>query len=293
MSYIINPNFTKENTQFMYRGWYHENIQARDILLIVAGDSWTWGDSLHGIDATQGIHDDPQRLTSVYGHLLAEKINADFVNIARCGGSNFEMYSNVLNILLYATQQYKKIYVVITLTENFREAFDPTRFDNIQKVSTMWIPNITDVNCLDDFAEKYEKLMFESIKNNLISKYPDIVFLIGRNFTYSFDENKPILKSNLLEKTWIDCLVEYQQKFNYPKLLRVLSGMAFNPLTITLEKLNLDSRFQNELINYFDLANQAIDWLLTSDLNHKKASKHPTELGHKIWSDYLYTKIIN
>ena len=35
----------------------------------------------------------------------------------------------------------------------------------------------------------------------------------------------------------------------------------------------------------------AVTWLEQSNLNYKKATKHPTELGHKIWADYLYSII--
>ena len=38
-------------------------------------------------------------------------------------------------------------------------------------------------------------------------------------------------------------------------------------------------------------AELAVDWLLASDLNYKKATKHPTELGHQIWADYLYQQL--
>jgi hypothetical protein len=167
MNFIANPTLTKEQTEFANnRYWYHENIQQHDSLLIVAGDSWTWGDSLHGIDGTQGIYDDPQRLTSIYGHLLAEKLNFDFVNLAKTGCSNMTIYNYVCDILPHVVLNYKKIYVVMTLTENCRESW----------LHNIWTPS--EDSSLDQFHEAYEKMMFDSIQQNLILKHLHTLFYL-------------------------------------------------------------------------------------------------------------------
>ena len=283
MNFIAYPNLTKEQTKFgNNRYWYHENIQQHDSLLIVAGDSWTWGDSLHGIDITQGIYDDPQRLTSIYGHLLSEKLNSDFVNIARCGGANIEMHDHMRNILPHAITKYKKVYVVITLTENCRECI----WDNI------WTPSDEKRLTLDIFLKEYERLMFTGIYQNLISTYSDVTFLIGRNFTYSWEENKKILGQAHLKKSWVDCLAEYQNLNTYPAQVKMVSSIAYMPLHKLLKNINLYKKFKFEFMEYYADAELATDWLLASDLNYKKATKHPTELGHKIWADYLYDEIL-
>jgi hypothetical protein len=283
MSFIAYPNITKEKTEFSKnRYWYHEDIHARDILLVVAGDSWTWGDSLHRIDPTQGIYDDPQRLTSIYGHLLSEKLNSDFVNIAKCGCSNVEMHDHLCNILPHVITKYKKIYVVITLTENCRESSS----------DKIWTPGEGSRSTLDVFLKEYERLMFTSIYQNLIYTYSDVNFLIGRNFTYSWEENKKILGKTHLKKSWVDCLAEYQNLNTYPTQVKMVSAMAYVPLDKLLINLNLFNKFKFEFMKYYADAELAVDWLLSSDLNYKKATKHPTELGHKIWADYLYDEIL-
>ena len=284
MNFIANPTLTKEQTKFFnQRYWYHENIQYRDSLLITSGDSWTWGDSLHNIDVSNNILDDPRRLTSIYGHLLSEKLKSDFVNLAICGGANIKMHDHVCDILPHVVSKYKKIYVVITLTENCREAyFDP-----------IWSPPESEKQLsLDSFLEEYERLMFNSIYQNLILRYPDVTFLIARNFTYSWENNKKILGVSHVENTWVDCLAKYQNLNTYPAQVKMVSEMSFVPLHKLLKNINLYKKFKFEFMNYYSDAELAVDWLLDSDLNYKKATKHPTELGHQIWADYLYNEIL-
>jgi hypothetical protein len=42
-----------------------------------------------------------------------------------------------------------------------------------------------------------------------------------------------------------------------------------------------------------DQAAKVNDWLDTSDLNNKVASKHPVAHGHQIWADYIINNIKN
>jgi hypothetical protein len=68
--------------------------------------------------------------------------------------------------------------------------------------------------------------------------------------------------------------------------------MAVNPLQEILRRRNLLNKFKPEFIDYFSNADLAINWLHSSDLNYKKSTRHPTELGHEVWADYLYNEIL-
>ena len=72
----------------------------------------------------------------------------------------------------------------------------------------------------------------------------------------------------------------------------MVSSIAYMPLHKLLKNINLYKKFKFEFMEYYADAELATDWLLASDLNYKKATKHPTELGHKIWADYLYDEIL-
>ena len=262
------------------RSWYHENIQNKQSLLIAAGDSWTWGDCLLGIDPESGMVDHPDRNSINYGGLLSAKLDADYINLSQCGSSNQTIIEALATLLSQCTNDYSNIVVVFTLTENFRELI-PTQ---------SWIPS--DHNSLTEFFVNYEKNMFLEIAE-LIDTYPTVKFYVSRNFTYSFDENKSLLKGRHLDKTWVDCLYENQTIFKYPTNVRFVSGIALEPLQDYFKEYNILERYEDQYVDYFNSATWATKWLRYSKLNYKKATKHPTEQGHEIWANYLYDQITN
>ena len=275
------PDLNYQDTLFdtpikgVYRSWYHENIQNNNTLLIVAGDSWTWGDSLYGIDAPNGIVDDDRRTTGIYGHLLSQKLNSDFVNIARCGSNNAEIIPRLKKVLDYNWNRYQSITVLITLTETGREFLIYPKW---------WLKPAPSLTAL---LEHFELLLVEQF-NQLFESFPDVNFYIARNFTYSFDSTKTMLKCTHVPKSWVDCLAEYQGLNNYPQDVRFVSMMVYNPLEETLRRTLQLSTHKKEFFSLLKTAETCNNWLVNSKLNYKKASKHPTELGHKIWADYLY-----
>lgn len=260
------------------RKWLYESIQHHESLLITAGDSWTWGDSLCGIDTSKNIYDVPDRVNSIYGTLLAKQLDTDFINLGICGGSNAEIFDSAKFLLDLVKENYKQITVIFTLTENGREAHG----------DRLWVPEEQD--SLEEYLSAYEKNMFNSFAE-LKTQYEFVKFIIGRNFTYSFSENCNILDDMLVKKTWVDCLADYQNKLNYPDDVRFISSIAVVPLHKLLKDINLYKKYKFEFMSLYASSDLAVTWLEQSNLNYKKATKHPTELGHKIWADYLYSII--
>jgi len=262
------------------RNWLHESIHNKDSLLIVAGDSWTWGDSLGGIDVDKGIYDSLDRIKKIYGTLLANRLNFDLINLGICGGSNVQIFDGVKFLLNSVNKDYKEITVVITLTENGREAYG----------DRLWVPDEQDT--LEEYLSVYEKNMFNSFVE-LTNQFTDVKFLIARNFTYSFEENCNILGDILVKKNWVDCLAEYQNKLNYPSDVRFTSHIALIPLHKLLKEVKLYNKYKFEFMSLYASSELAVTWLEQSKLNYQKATKHPNELGHEIWSNYLYNIIKN
>ena len=93
------------------------------------------------------------------------------------------------------------------------------------------------------------------------------------------------------KKTWIDCLAEYQNKLNYPDDVRFTSQIALVPLHKLLKDVKLYNKYKFEFMSLYASSELAMTWLEESDLNSKSGTKHPTELGHEIWADYLYNVI--
>ena len=121
MNSAINPAIDI-NDEIDGRKWFHENIRDKDQLVITVGDSWTWGNSLGKIDADAGIIDDYEhRVTSIYGYHLANLLDCDFVNIGLPGVDNVSIINRTFAFINGIKKNYKKIYLIITLTENGRE----------------------------------------------------------------------------------------------------------------------------------------------------------------------------
>jgi len=252
--------------------WYYEEIRNRPRLCICAGDSWTWGDSLPK---------DPigYRTQHIYGNLLATKLNADFVNISRCAASNIEIHDMVAEFLPKVQNLYQEIYLIITLTENGRELlFDP-----------IWTNCVTTFNNLEGFQKEYERAMFHTFKETLL-QYTNLRAIIGRNFTYTFEDNHRILDGHLLEKTWVDILAENQQLEPYPKNLRILSQMGLSPLIKKFKEMGTYNQLKPQFFNTFIDMEEAICWLDNSVYNFKYATRHPTEQGHALWAEYLFSQ---
>lgn len=264
----------------MNQDFIHTNKIGSDRLLICAGDSWTWGDSLgsklHFITEEQRLE---HRTSHLYGRLLSKKMNSDFINVARRGGWNIQIHDMLAEVLseIVSQNQYKEINVIVCLTEICRESWgDP-----------LWVPDESqDLPSFDDFLYQYEQNMFMSFKNNFVDKYTDINFYFGRNFTESYDTN--ILKNNFLDKSWCQCL---EAGTPYPEEVRMLSSIAITPLIKRLKKLNLYKKYRYSMLEMFANSELAMDWLDQSRYNYQIATRHPTEEGHEIYAEYLSQRL--
>lgn len=270
------PELSYDSTIFaryknQVRSCYHEDIQNRDTLFISMGDSWTWGDSLHGINMQGPNIDDPKRLTTIYGYLISKKLNADFINCARCGGSNLFVYNLLSKILQHNNDRYKNIVVVITLTENCREL----------EQSRKWLSS---ADTLTNMLRQYERNMFLDFAR-IFSNYKKVKFILGRNFTHSFVDNIEYIEKYHVPKIWTELLAEHQSIESYPSDIRYMTNSASEPILLTVNSLNLD--FKDEMIDELDKSLKAISWLEESKLNYKLGSKHPVPIGHDIWANYL------
>ena len=299
---------------------YHEQIKGSDLLIITVGDSWTWGDSLGSINKDVGIFDDyDYRTSNIYGYHLSNRLNADWVNLAICGTDNLSMLQLAHQFIQGITKEYKKIHIVITLSESGREFTNffsgnlKNKYNNLKganwpsfdevlngaDLSTVinecndqqWLfpglnlefyQAVTYFVSLDDLLLKAEAAIFETI-NNLFDSYT-----VGRNFTRTYDENKSILNDHLVDKTWNDIICDQGNLTNYPNV-RVMSQMGIDPLI----KFINNRLPKEQLLTLFSLAEEGIDWLNNSPYNSKKATKHPLEQAHVWWADYLYNHVNN
>jgi len=241
--------------------------RGKPSLLITIGESWTWGDSLGD-----------QRLEKVYGRQLADRLDTDWLNIARCGESNLwiaDHYADVCDQI--PTWEYTDVKIVLTLTEIGRE------FNGDRDHERVYTELLSGVETFDQFLDTLSELVAQRIRPGL-NQYPT---WIGTNFIDS-NYNLP-----LVDCTWLDLIADATgQKKHQDRTLVVGSWVyerfdavfEFNP---TIER----SAWRKSILNHMDRSSYVTELLMASSLNYKRATKHPTPQGHQLWADYLYQKI--
>lgn len=268
--------------------WYIERNNSCKNLVLCYGDSWTWGDSLGKASAAAGIADTEYREQHIYAKKLADKLDADFVNCAVPGIFNYWIHNRleilVENDISRLSTLYDNIWIIVTLTElgrdfeflnycqELREFYDYTQQDPVDILLN---------------AEKFDFIKLQSISDQLPK---NVTLYVGRNFTNTFDENKPILK-NLMPDIWSDILFRAQGLSNNIKIPFVSFGM--HRFDKWVKKQQLDSIKYKQWMSDTILPNskKVIDLLDQSVYNNKQASRHPTEQGHTLWADYIYNFI--
>jgi len=262
-----------------------EKKSNRSKLVICYGDSWTWGDSLGNTSAADGIDDIEFRSNNVYGNWLANDIDADFVNCAIPGIYNFWIHDRLQILLNHDIQrlseQYEKIVIAVTLTELGRDfGFDKYK----QEFNDFYNWNTSD--SVEEILIQAERFDFLKLKD-VQSKLPNNCnMLVGRNFTNTFDQNLDIV-DNLLPKNWTQVMFE-AQGFDHDTDVRMMSfGIKEFDKFIVKEKLDSNGYKQWMDSVILPLGKKQIDLLEQSQYNYKKATKHPTPQGHKLWADYL------
>jgi hypothetical protein len=271
---------------YSYRTWYSEDIQGRDTLLITVGDSWTWGDHLGTIDWDKSVND-PIRLQQVFGRLLADKLDADWVNIAEPGCSNYWMIEKLQDIEQnIINAKYKNIKVVITLTEDLREATYTKRFDVVKPYQHFWNTS----KSIAGFLIKVEDFLLHNLEE-YANGVTNAEFYVSRAFT---DNWPPTQSSLLLDSTWCDVIQQKVNYSNYTKPVPFIGQMSINPLTKNfIDSLDSQTKqiYREEFLEIMQLVEQRWNFLGASDYNLKGSTCHPNPDGHALWADYLFTKI--
>ena len=265
---------------------YYVDICKKDTLVITLGESWTYGDSL----------DEEHRRSQIYGRLIANALDADYINIARCGASNSWILKRAQQVIKRPDlDSYKNVYIVFTFTESGRD------FER----KSDWLVNYT--SYYEDYQDNITIDFYDQIFNDLedtwtktldtiVNNLPkNVQVVLGQNFPwhehfYSFDYGNKVLK---LEKNWIEA-ISNEYKLASPPRARFVTGWVWNLMTGINDILSIDdtSVYKMWTLDKLDSALKVNEWLDTSPVNlNKTASKHPNPTGHKIWADYIVKQI--
>ena len=243
------PDWSMINNPYYYKSRDSER------LIITVGDSWTYGDSLGKTKVRNGIDDTEYRLDHVYGNLLTEQLNADWMNLALPGGSNYCML-NWVGQLLDHRYRYADVTCVITLTEAGRHE------------ELRWADG-------DNLQESLKKIVLKTygMISELRSGFPKVTFKVAHNFTDSLPGHK------VVERTWLEVMTN-----------KLIQDNTFIVVSDHIRQLNYERTYP-DTPNVIDRALARIDIMDACDYCCKEDSRHPTEAGHKLWADYLMTQL--
>jgi hypothetical protein len=232
-------------------------------LLITAGDSWTYGDSLGKTKVRLGRDDKVYRLDHIYGNLMAQELKSNWINLAMPGGSNSLIVSWVEMLLdTMSSQKYYRdidgpIRCVITLTESGRHE-DMRLIDRSLGTQQQVLEKIT--------AEIYGRITV------LMLKHPEVKFIIGHNFTDS-------VSTMPCKQSWLEVMLGKQ-----------IQNGTHIVISEHIEQMNYDARFP-DVLDIMSRAEARMDLLDSCAYCYKEDSRHPNEQGHRMWADYLLGQI--
>lgn len=318
--------------RFQNRDWYYESIKDCDNLLITVGDSWTWGNYLGNITSAKvnegiDLDDFEYRTSHIFGTILANKLNYDFVNFGICGFSNIDLIYKVDDFIKNIHKPYKKIQVTLTLTESGRELTSSFLFqhaDNYQNLKGSDWPLFNDLidynasdeqvayvikECIDfncflykdlqlhyalkgsanivELLTRYEQFTFKLIADKFSNL--NVEYIAGRNFTNTFTVNESLIP--IVDQNWISVICK-QGGLDIPNQAYMVSfGIRYI--------LRYVKRFHPKLFaNKSDILDQIensinlLDWI---DKNKETGLitelGYPLEQAHQWWADYIFNQL--
>jgi len=253
---------------------YYHDCPGKDRLVITAGDSWTYGDTL------------PDRLNQVYGRLVSKSLDADWINIGSRGRSNSWFLKSLQYLAPLVKDHYKEVVVIVTMTENGRDVETGYTFPfDYHALFAQIGDQPAFYDAVLDSAEAYWIQQLQNIQKS------GCRVIVGHNFAWH--NLNTMSEITILRDNWIEKLADYQKR-DRPIKAKLVTGWIFDTVKTLHQMVPVSkSIFQAWALPYIDLANQVNSWLNDSDLNNKAMSKHPVPLGHEIWANYILTNIKN
>lgn len=263
--FVPDSQNLKDNKEFYFLS------KNSDSLVITAGDSWTFGDSLP----------EESRLDQVYGRILAEHFGSDWINIGSRGRANSWTLKCLEYLAKIVKDHYNKVIVVVTLTENGRDVQTPYTFP--LDYGNLGRQTGDSVDYFENVLKEAEMFWSNQIKN--IKQTLDCVLVVGQNFVFSNLTLPADVK--MLDTNWIEKLADYQG-YQRPIRTNLVTSWVFDSFPVCREWVDVSTSTYHEwVLPKLDLANKVNRWLDHSKLNQNELSKHPVKKGHKIWANYL------
>lgn len=123
-------------------------------LVIVVGESWSWGDSFKHCQFVENRDDPYYRITHNLGAPVAQHYDSDFILAAMPGGCNLNIMLSLRRLILENIDKYETIRCIIQITEHGRDYAKATYYyEDHGKISK---PDYRPY----EYPDKYTKFVF-------------------------------------------------------------------------------------------------------------------------------------
>ena len=248
-------------------------------LVLVIGESWTYGESLPDIASSLQQYNLRSQLTNAFGPQLAVTLDTDYYQYAVPGNCNFYMFKELDRILNHLkTFNYEKIYLCMQMTEPAREK------PIISELGDHPLSQLYSNNLKIDFIEwirQYDTIFFNEY-DELLTKHANLNIdaILWKNFcSINADTRDYLFK--IIETTWI----QYSSRIlgedlEAPMFYSVgwVDSMIEHFKNITYDKL-----FLLDEMNKIEKSNNFIK-------GNSLHTNHPTALSHLLWFQYIARK---
>jgi hypothetical protein len=252
----------------------------KDSLLIVVGESWTYGESLRGIASALQRYNLVSQLSSCFGARMALMMGADYYQYAVPGNCNFYMFQELPRILEHVSKMgYKQVYICMQMTEPGREQaiankLEDTPFQNFYN-------NVTPKISFESWIQQYDESFFKWF-NSIILKFKNDVnikdAILWKNFCSTNTKDR-YDSFSVIEQSWIQYSARTMgHAIDMPQIYSV--GWLASMQEQYNKQIIFDTTF---LINQLDIIEQSNNFLTGNPYHHP----HPTETAHMLWAQYL------
>lgn len=251
-------------------------------LLVVVGESWTYGDSLKPyVKCVDNLDNIPYRVSTIFSGKVANYLNSDLLLYSQPGDSNINYWRRleVLLSFVYEQKYYDDVYLIVQLTSPGRDYNTDTVHDRIKHLYSL-TKNEYPVLSWSEWLYEYDKTYFNWLQE-IVTKYPIKSTVLWKNFNefhykerigYNFDVIETPFHRYSVEMSGVDV--------NLSNCLE----MTFYEHMSELYNLKIDMKIMEEEL---DKINIGFDKLGKSMLNNW----HPNDNGHWVLTSLFREKI--
>ena len=256
--------------------------RKKDSLLIVIGESWTYGESLTNVATAIKKYSLYAQLLNCFGSRMAVAMNVDYYQYAVPGNCNFYMFEELKRILKYISDMdYKKVYICMQMTEPGREKAIANELAG-HSLDKLYDPDQKKIN-FKQWLMEYDEIFF-NLYNDIIAEYKDKVIIdaiLSKNFCRTITSKREYL-FRIIETSWI----QYSAKTSGIKL-QMPDFYAVGWMADMKENYSKTIEFDIDfLTQQLDIIEQSNHFLLNNE-NH---CPHPKEIAHALWAQFLLSK---